>query len=152
MRLLSIGVLLIMLTACQQTTEFSEEDIRKEIGNVFDDFYEKYESEDFAFTDYYDEDVIRLAPSGKYTEGVEEFKKNWKRTIEEDSFELLSFGEPRFVISREQVVSFNTFDEIFVESETEDTTRYTGTWIAVWQKQQEGDWKIQMTTWHSETE
>lgn len=141
----------IFLSGCSGTNGETEEQVKTEIQTVFEDFYSKYENEDLSFTDYYTDDVIRLAPSGEFTDSVDEFRERWKQTIEDDSFDLLDFGEPRFIISPEQVVSFNTFDEIFIEPESGDTTRYTGTWVAVWQKQDNGDWKIRMTTWHSNT-
>lgn len=143
---------LALLIGCTESSTYSDEQVRAEIQNVFDDFYTKYESEDISFTDYYTDDVIRLAPTGEFTDSVHEFREGWKQTIQDDSFELLDFGEPRFVISPEQVVSFNTFDEIFIAPETGDTTRYTGTWVAVWQKQESGEWKIRMTTWHSDSQ
>lgn len=148
-RLIAIVVLTVFLVGCTANERKSKASVKAEVRTVFDDFYSKYEGEDIAFTDYYTEDVIRLAPSGEYTEGVEEFRKGWEETIENDSFELLSFGEPRFIVSQEQVVSFNTFDEIFIEPESGDTTRYTGTWVAVWQMQPDDSWKIRMTTWHT---
>lgn len=140
---------LTLLMGCKTENEFNEKDVTEEIQSVFEDFYSKYDSGDIAFTEYYSEDVIRLAPSGNFTEGVEEFRKNWKQRLEDDAFELYGFGEPRFVVSREQVVSFNEYDEVFIDPESGDSTRYTGTWVAVWQKQSGDQWKIKMTTWHS---
>lgn len=134
---------------CETRTDKSTEEIEKEFRVVFEDFYEKYESEDLGFVDYYSDDVIRLGPSGQYTKGVEDFRKTWVERIENDSFDLLGFGEPQLIVSREQVVSFNEFDEIFISPESGDTTRYTGTWVSVWQKQPDDQWKIKMTTWHS---
>lgn len=142
-------LLFSILVGCETKSEYSEESVTQEIQRVFNDFYSKYNNRDIAFTDYYSDDVIRLAPSGEFTEGVETFREGWKETIENDAFELLSFGEPRFIISREQVVSFNKFDEVFIDPENGDSTRYTGTWVAVWQKQPDDQWKIEMTTWHS---
>lgn len=142
-------LLLTTIIGCSEGADFDKDTTQKEIEAVFDEFYAKYEGEDITFTDYYSDDVIRLAPSGNYTEGVEEFREGWEQTISDDSFELLGFGEPRFIISKEQVVSFNEFDELFISPESGDTTRYTGTWIAVWQQQSDDQWKIKMTTWHT---
>lgn len=147
--LLTVFCLSLLPLSCSQKGQANSEAVKKEITQVIEDFYTKYENEDIAFVDYYREDVIRIGTNGESTVGNKSFRDSWEQRIKNDSFDLISYGKPEVILGREQVVSYNTFDEIFIDPESRDTSRATGTWIAVWQKQANGDWKIQMTTWHT---
>lgn len=146
---LFVFCLALLPLSCSQKKQADSKSVKKEITRVIEDFYTKYKNEDIAFVDYYSEDVIRLGTNGESTVGNKSFRDSWEQRIKNDSFDLISYGKPEVIVGTEQVVSYNTFDEIFINPETRDTSRAIGTWIAVWQKRANGDWKIQMTTWHT---
>ena len=146
---ISLFLLCIALISCSRDQQYNSASDKKEVIAAVEDFYSKYENEDIAFVDYYRDDVIRMGTDGNVSVGNESFRKKWEERIENDTFELISYSKPKILYGKEQSVSYNTFDEIFIDPETQDTTRATGTWIGIWQKQSSGEWKIRMSTWHS---
>ncbi|WP_138429823.1 hypothetical protein [Fodinibius saliphilus] len=121
----------LFFISCTPVQQPSSETIKKEITQVIGDFYTKYKNEDIAFVDYYRNDVIRIGTDGKPVMGNKSFREKWEQRIQDDNFDLLSYGKPEVIVGKEQVVSYNTFDEIFINPESKDTSRATGTWIAV---------------------
>ena len=145
---------LILLTSfltlgCQQQKVQSEEEIKAEITALFNGLYEDYEAFDVdKFTGYYQDDVIRMGTDGTYEIGKDIFKQGWLESAENYDMVLLDYSQPTVLSSQDQVVTFNTYHELFIEKATQDTTEVHGTWIGVWKKQEDGSWKLRMTTWH----
>ena len=53
------------------------------------------------------------------------------------------------VIGSDQVVTINTYEELFIRNDDMDSTYNKGVYVAVWRKQLDNTWKISMDTWHA---
>ena len=150
MKKLSLLFLLFMLLiSCKNNEVQSDKMIETEIIKLFNNLYEDYKVFDVdKFTSYYQDDVIRMGTDGTYEIGKEVFKQGWIETAEKFEMVLLDYSQPTVLVGQDQVVTFNTYDELFINKETRDTTKVNGTWIGIWKKQEDGSWKLRMTTWH----
>ena len=146
-------VLLILLAfialSCNQEEPLTEEEIKDEVKTAWKGLYSDYENGDLNFINYYVDDVIRMDTDGSYKVGKDVFKKSWEEYYEENEVEILDYSEPTILPSQDQAVTFNTYEEIFVNKESNDTTLVEGTWIAIWKRQADESWKVRMSTWHN---
>lgn len=150
-RLLFIVFFPLLISGCNNEEIQSEQEIEKEITELFNNLYQDYKVFDVdKFTSYYQDDVIRMGENGKYQVGKEIFKNNWIESSQKSDMVLLDYSQPTVLVGQDQVVTFNTYDELFIDKQTRDTTRVNGTWIGIWKKQDDGSWKLRMTTWHQE--
>lgn len=97
---------------------------------------------------YFEDDFLRLSPSGKIQRDVEEQKTSWNDYLKVKKLYLESFDEPEMIISQDQVVTIGGYVEYFIDRVTNDSTYNRGIYVATWRKQENGDWKICMDTWH----
>ena len=144
-----VFLVLLFISGCDEKKSSNEKDIKESVKTAWKELYENYESSNLKFIDYYQDDVIRMNTDGECQVGKDIFEESWKEYYEKNYIKVLDYGEPTILHSKEQTVTFNTYKEIFVDKETLDTTLVEGTWIAVWKKQADGNWKIRMTTWHN---
>jgi len=142
-------LVLFLISGCNEKQLSNEEDIIKNVRTAWKGLYTSYENSDLSFINYYQDEVIRMNTDGEYKIGKDVFKKSWKEYYEKNYVKVLDYSDPTILPSNEQTVTFNTYKEIFVNKETLDTTLVEGTWIAVWKKQNDGNWKIRMSTWHN---
>ena len=127
------------------------ENEKQAVMEAWTGLYNEYSDGDLdEMLTYYEDDVIRMGASGTVQQGKEKFRENWEQTYRENEVKILDYSQPIILMASDHVVTYNTYDEIFVSKQTSDTTRITGTWIAVWKKQEDGTWKARMTTWHLE--
>lgn len=139
---------LFFFTTCT-TPEPRKLTTEAEILEAWSGLYETYTDgtlEDML--NYYQDDVIRMGKGGNTQIGKDLFREGWERTYEQYEVEILNYSQPEILMGHDQVVTYNTYDEIFIEKETADTTRANGTWIGIWKLQDDGSWKLRMTTWH----
>lgn len=141
----------LFLIGCDVDTNNNSEAEKQAVLEAWTGLYDEYSSGNLEkMLAYYEDDVIRVGTNGTIQQGNEEFRKNWERTYRENEVEILHYSQPTILMAADNVTTYNTYDEIFVSKESNDTTRVKGTWIAVWKKQQDGTWKARMTTWHLE--
>ena len=142
---------LLIFISCSEDKQQSSEEIKTEVINTLNKLYEGYSDSDLEeFTRYYQNDVIRMGTDGEYQKGKDVFIENWTKTYEKYEVVVLDYSQPEVLVGQDQVVTFNNYDEMFIEKKTRDTTRIQGTWIGVWKKQEDDSWKLRMTTWHQE--
>ncbi|MCM8568571.1 nuclear transport factor 2 family protein [Gramella jeungdoensis] len=127
----------------------SETEIKKEVLAAFNSMYDTYAKGTDEYFQYYEEDFIRVVPSGKITSGIEKPKKEWNEYLKGHSLYIESYSEPELVISEDQVITIGDFVEYFIDKETNDSTYNRGVYIAAWEEQEDGSWKISMDTWHA---
>lgn len=142
-------LILLLFFACETKQEATEEQTVESVTKAWKELYQHYENSDLHFIDFYQDDVIRMGTDGMYKVGKEVFRKGWEEYYQKNHVEVLDYSQPTVLPSKEQTVTFNTYKEIFISKETLDTTFVEGTWIAVWKKQDDGSWKIRMSTWHN---
>lgn len=146
--MLLILTIAMVLLGCENQPKIEPSDSKVEVKKAWEALYEHYANGDLRFTDYYQDDVIRMGTTGEYRTGKKVFKEGWQKYYEENEVKLLDYSQPTILESQDQSVTFNTYKEIFIDKETRDTTYVEGTWIAVWKRQDDKSWKIRMSTWH----
>lgn len=139
---------LVFVIACN-TPEPQQLSAEADILEAWNGLYETYTDGTLdEMLTYYQDDVIRMGQGGTTQIGKELFREGWERTYERYDVEILDYSQPEILMGQDQVVTYNTYDEIFISKETSDTTRANGTWIGIWKLQDDGFWKLRMTTWH----
>ena len=141
--------LALTLTSCRSEIDSKEQNSVTEVKKAWEALYEHYSNSDMRFIDYYQDDVLRMGTDGEYKVGKAVFKKGWENHYKENYVKLLDYSQPTILESEDQSVTFNTYEELFINKQTQDTTHVEGTWIAIWKKQDDGSWKIRMSTWHN---
>lgn len=142
--------LLVAVAACTGGAEQpapTDEALRAGFNETFTQFYETYARADIGFVDYYTDDVITIDDAGEVTMGSAMYREAWTENFQQYTIDLLEYTKPQIVFSRDQIVSYNDYDELFISNETGDTTRVRGTWIGVWERT--GDvWRVRLNTFH----
>ncbi|WP_223033718.1 YybH family protein [Hanstruepera marina] len=141
-------LIIFLITNCAEKKE-SETDIRNNILTTYNNMYISYGEGTDEFFKYFENDFVRVTPSGDLLRGMEKQKNEWNNYLKTHSVGLESFGKPEMIISNNQVVTIGDYNEYFINRETKDSTHNRGVYIATWRKQENGSWKICVDTWHS---
>ena len=142
----------ILITCQQQTNDLrSQEEVITEFKEQFNQFYETYAAADIAFVDAFTEDAISMDTNGELMTGRDAYREAMVQMFNTYDIDLLNYTEPGIVYSPEQIVSYNDYEELFIHKESGDTTHVHGTWLGIWQKENE-DWKVKMSTFHTKDE
>ena len=155
MKTLYLIILMALLTNCQgidkdatnriETIPEIEATVLKEI----DGLYEVYVKSDLKWVDYYQDEYTVISTDGSTElKKAKDLRDEWQSIYSRYDVILRDHGQPTLIASNNQVVHYNTFDEIFIKKETGDTIVSLGTWIAVWKKQEDNTWKINLETYH----
>ena len=149
----SLRLLIILgttiLVSCQQPNNSpSQEEVSTEFKEQFNQFYETYADADITFVDAFTEDAISMDTNGDLMTGRDAYRDAMVQMFETYDIDLLNYTEPGIVYSPEQIVSYNDYEELFIHKETGDTTHVYGTWLGIWQKEN-NDWKVKMSTFHT---
>lgn len=149
-------LILISIIGCQpieqpkETTKTSSEDLKAEIRIHVDSLYQVYERFDFDWMEFYENDYTAIYPNGPIKLMTKDsLKAQWKRIYENSTVKLLDRGEPTIIESEDMAISYNSFHEIFINKETNDTTNSVGTYIIAWRRQPDKSWKIVFETVHN---
>jgi len=149
MKYLYLFIPIILLTNCQSTVQNSNEEIEAIILQEIDGLYEVYTKSDLKWVNYYQDEFTAISNNGtSQLRNAKDLRVQWKNIYEKYEVVLRDHGPPTLLVSQDQVVHYNTFDEILIEKETADTTVSIGTWIVVWKKQENNTWKINLETYH----
>jgi ketosteroid isomerase-like protein len=155
MRLLNIATILFVFIfiSCQQQSNNPplQEEAITGFKAQFNQFYETYAAGDISFVDVFTEDTIAMDTNGELMTGREGYREAMIQMFDTYDIDLLNYTEPGIVYSPEQIVSYNDYEELFIHKETGDTTHVNGTWLGIWQKENEG-WKVKMSTFHTKEE
>ena len=146
-----LPLIFVLLISCEENRENkgSAEDAKAEVLQEYNDMYEVYSQGDQEFFQFYEEDFVRLDSKGNITKGVSNPRQEWKEFMNTHSLKLLSYGQPEMIVSPDQVVTINDFEELFIQKEEQDTAYNRGVYVAVWSRQPDDTWKISMDTWHA---
>jgi hypothetical protein len=68
--------------------------------------------------------------------------EQWKRIYNQYNVKLLSRGRPTIIPSEDMAISYNSFNEIFINKETLDTIKNSGIYLVNWKRQSDNSWKI----------
>lgn len=146
-----IGILifLIFLGSCENSGSSSptEQEILADFTEQFYEFYETYKNGDISFVDYYAEDVLSMNNKGEVEKGSASYRQIWAENLEKLKIDKLDYTAPEIIFSKDMILTYNDYDERFIDLENGDSTEVRGTWIAVWKKF-DTEWKVVMNTFH----
>ncbi|MCA6075012.1 hypothetical protein [Fulvivirga sedimenti] len=149
MKKLTIFISGILIAFSCSEKKVSENDIKNQVLTTYNDMYNSYGEGTDEFFRFFENDFLRVTPSGNFQRGVEEQKTNWNDYLKVKKLALESFDEPELIISQDQVITIGGYVEYFIDRATNDSSYNRGVYVATWRKQENGDWKICMDTWHS---
>lgn len=147
-------LIIILSNECQpkKSKEDTENTIREEVLEEFNTMYDIYAEGTDEYFNFYEQDFVRVGTDGNMITGIEQPKKEWNKLLSQYHMKLINYGQPKMLIASGQVVTINSYEEIFVHKDTSDTTLVEGVYIATWRRQNNDSWKISMDTWHAEQE
>ncbi|MDX1629879.1 MAG: hypothetical protein R3345_14325, partial [Fulvivirga sp.] len=86
------------------TTEPSEQEIKAQVVETFNELYKHYEARDLEkFTAFYEDSVIRMGTAGEYQVGKDIFIDNWNDTYDKNDVKLLEYTQPTVLVGENQV-------------------------------------------------
>ncbi|MBL4708761.1 MAG: hypothetical protein JKY48_10035 [Flavobacteriales bacterium] len=69
-------------------------------------------------------------------------KAIWEGIYNRNDVQLISRGKPSLITSEDMVIYHNNFHEIFINKQSQDTIKITGTYVVAWRRQPNDSWKI----------
>ncbi|MCS5491646.1 hypothetical protein [Algoriphagus limi] len=143
-----IILIALLIFGCSEK-KTNENEIKNQVLATYNEMYTLYGQGTDEFFSYFENDFLRLTPSGIYQRGVKDQKDSWNEYLKAKKLALESFDEPEMIISQNQVITIGGYVEYFIDRDTNDSIYNRGVYVATWRKQDNGDWKICMDTWHS---
>jgi len=152
---LLIFILLFSIQGCSdqsgsiEENEGSSSEVEKEVRKQIKAAYRLYENSDLKWIDFYNDTYTVITDDGSILEkNADSLKKQWKNIYKKYDVIVKYHGEPTVIGSGNQALHYNTASEIFIDKKTKDTlSNNSGTWIALWQQQSDGSWKIILETY-----
>ncbi|MDO5979351.1 YybH family protein [Flavivirga spongiicola] len=122
-------------------------DLEATIEKEIDSFYTVYKRFDYDWIDFFEDEFTNVFPDTPIRKiSKDSTKAIWKRIYDKYDVQLLSHGKPSFITSEEMVISHNSFNEIFINKQSQDTIKNVGTYIIAWKRQPDNSWKIVFET------
>ncbi len=142
-------LVLLFIFGCSAGTDTNRKAEKEAVLKAWTGLWAAYEDLNFeGMLSYYEEGFIHINQAGKAVDGRSKLKGDWK-AFETNKLKVLDRGQPTFIMGSDNIVTYNTYNELYIARDNSDTTHIKGTWIAVWNKQPNGDWKVRMATWQS---
>jgi len=151
----SIVLLILSLSfgACapkdpQHTTpKTSEEELKSIITAQVDSLYKLYEQFGYAWIEFYADEFTAIYPETPVSKKLKaDLISEWDDIYKKYDVKLLDRGRPTIIPSEDMAISYNSFNEIFINKETSDTIKNVGTYIITWKRQADDSWKIVFET------
>ncbi len=148
-----IALLFTALVGCKNKPKLepqpktSDAELTAIITKQVDSLYTIYERFDYDWIDFFADDYTAIYPNSPIKQMTKEsLKAQWERIYKKFDVKLLHRGRPTVIPSEDMAISYNTYNEIFINKETRDTTKNVGTYIINWKKQPDNSWKIVFET------
>ncbi len=127
--------------------EKSNSDIEAEVKKEIEALYDVFTKSDLKWVDYYKKEYTVAARDGSFqTKHSDSLRIEWEDIYNRYDVILQDHGKPTVFADGNQALHFNTYDEIYINKATNDTTRSIGSWIVLWEKQIDNSWKIEFET------
>lgn len=146
---LPIGLLFAVLFGCNNDIKSvilpktSNSELTALITKQVDSLYKTYQKFDYDWIEFYEEEFTAIYPgTAVQTISKDSLKAQWKRIYKKYDVKLISRGRPTIIPSEDMSISYNSFNEIFINKETNDTIKNVGTYIISWKRQPDDSWKI----------
>ncbi len=120
--------------------------IEKEI----DSFYTVYKQYDCDWIDFFEDEFTNVFPDTPIRKiSKDSTKAIWKGIYDRNDVQLISHGKPSFITSQDMVISHNSFHEIFINKQSQDTIKIVGTYVVAWRRQPDNSWKMIFESVHN---
>lgn len=158
MKNLKIKLCLMMITTgfligCENgkkkdlATKTSDSELTRLITKQVDSLYAVYERFDYDWIEFYADNYTAIYPDSKIQHLTKDsLKAQWQRIYSKYNVQLIDRGRPTIIPSEDMAISYNTFNEIFINKESSDTIKNIGTYIVNWKRQKDNSWKIVFET------
>jgi len=118
-------------------------DLESIIEDRIDSFYTVYKQFDYDWIDFFEDEFTNVFPDTPIRKiSKDSTKAIWKGIYNRYDVQLISHGKPSFITSEDMVISHNSFNEIFINKESQDTIKNVGTYVVAWRRQPDDSWKI----------
>ena len=125
----------------------SESELKEIITQQVDSLYLEYEKFGFEWIDFYEDEFIAIYPDSPMKKvSKDSLIAQWEGIYEKYDVQLVSRGKPNVIVSQDMAISYNSFNEIFIDKTSMDTIKNVGTYLVNWRKQEDGSWKIVFET------
>ncbi|MBO0340830.1 MAG: hypothetical protein VX798_12500 [Bacteroidota bacterium] len=151
---LTVIISSIIMVGCQNESKStaiapkkSESELKEIIKQQVDSLYLEYEKFGFEWIDFYEDEFIAIYPDSPVKKVTKDsLIAQWEGIYKKYDVQLVSRGKPNVIVSQDMAVSYNSFNEIFIDKTSMDTIKNVGTYIVNWRKQEDGSWKIAFET------
>lgn len=156
LHLLLIVLSLNLLFGCRNErniepiSKTSDSELIKLITKQVDSLYAVYERFDYDWIEFYDNTYTAMYPDSPIQHMTKDsLIEQWKRIYAKYDVKLLSRGRPTIIPSVDMAISYNSFNEIFINKETLDTIKNEGIYLVNWKRQPGDSWKIVFEAVHN---
>ncbi|MBU2940793.1 hypothetical protein KO494_14690 [Lacinutrix sp. C3R15] len=125
----------------------SDSELTALITKQVDSLYSVYERFDYDWIEFYADNYTAIYPDSP----IQHLTKDsliiqWEKIYAKYDVKLIHRGRPTIIPSEDMAISYNTFNEIFINKESADTIKNVGTYIVNWKRQSDNSWKIVFET------
>ncbi|WP_179319452.1 YybH family protein [Winogradskyella helgolandensis] len=125
----------------------SDSELTTLITKQVDSLYSVYERFDYDWIEFYADNYTAIYPNSQIQHLTKDsLKAQWERIYTKYDVQLIHRGRPTIIPSEDMAISYNTFNEIFINKESSDTIKNIGTYIINWKRQPDDSWKIVFET------
>lgn len=146
-------LLFFVLAGCKKDSKAepavktSDAELTTIITKQVDSLYSVYERFDYDWIEFYADNYTAIYPDSPIRHLTKDsLKAQWKQIYAKYDVKLIHRGRPTIIPSEDMAISYNTFNEIFINKESSDTIKNVGTYIINWKKQPDSSWKIVFET------
>lgn len=131
----------------EPVTKTSDSELTTLITKHVDSLYSVYERFDYDWIEFYADNYTAIYPDSPIQHLTKDsLIAQWKRIYSKYDVQLIHRGRPTIIPSEDMAISYNTFNEIFINKESSDTIKNVGTYIINWKRQSDDSWKIVFET------
>tara|TARA_R110002167_G_scaffold152197_9_gene346128 strand:+ start:6599 stop:7087 length:489 start_codon:yes stop_codon:yes gene_type:complete len=153
LRLLPIILLSVTSFGCKNDVKLetrsktSDTELEAIIKKQVDSLYSVYERFDYDWIEFYADNYTAIYPNSPVQQMTKDsLKAEWERIYVKYDVKLIDRGNPSVIVSEDMAISYNSFNEIFINKKTSDTLKNVGTYIINWKRQPDDSWKIVFET------
>jgi uncharacterized protein (TIGR02246 family) len=135
----------LLVLACTPTRQATNPD---EIRQRYDAYNAAYGANDVAaIAAFYVDGAIQMPNDGSIIAGRPAIRDTIASFLQQNSFAWERVSAPTIQIAGNLAATYSSFVEHWVSKATRDTTRQSGYWLVVWERQPDGVWMISKEMW-----
>jgi|TARA_R110000868_G_C10744024_1_gene752639 hypothetical protein len=134
-------------TKKELVTKTSDAELTTLITKQVDSLYTVYKRFDYDWIEFYADHYTAIYPDSPIKHMTKDsLIAQWERIYSKYDVQLIDRGRPTIIPSEDMAISYNTFNEIFINKANSDTIKNVGTYIVNWKRQPDDSWKIVFET------